>query len=145
MMDAKGRVLLPMALRKQMLEEGSDVFVLRKDIYESCLVLYSKDEWDRQTEILGKKLNPYNRQHNEFLRLYYKDVERVEIDSVGRILISARMKTLAGLDKELVLAGQLGKVEIWSKTQYDNSTKMDQFSVLAEKLLGASPIESEDI
>lgn len=145
MMDAKGRVLFPSAFRKQMPEGIGDSFVLKKDIYECCLVLYPMEEWERQNAILQKKLNPYKKEHNEFLRLFYKDVERVSLDNAGRLLISSRLQTLARLEKEIVLAGQLGKIEVWSKTQYEISTRMDGFSVLAEKLLGELPLGMEDV
>ena len=145
MMDTKGRVLFPASFRKQMPDGVSDSFVLKKDIYESCLVLYPMEEWERQNSILQKKLNPYNKEHNKFLRLFYKDVEFVSLDNAGRFLISSRLQVLARIEKEIVLAGQLGKIEVWSKAQYEMSTRMDGFSVLAEKLLGTSPLGMEDV
>ncbi len=70
--DAKGRIILPAAFKKQMPPAAQDHFVVRKDIFENCLVLYSIDDWNRQLEKIRKKMNPYNREHNMFLRNFFK-------------------------------------------------------------------------
>ena len=58
-LDAKGRLMLPSAFVKQMGGAIVEKFVIKKDVFESCLVFYPQDEWDRQVNALRKKLNPY--------------------------------------------------------------------------------------
>jgi MraZ protein len=72
-LDEKGRVLLPAAFIKQMASSMQEKFVLKKDIFEACLVLYPRVEWDRQTQILRQNTNSYNREHNQFLRGLLKE------------------------------------------------------------------------
>lgn len=139
--DAKGRVMLSAAFKKQMPAAAQDKFVIKKDIYEKCLVLYPMDEWDRQNQLIRQNLNPYNKEHSQFLREFYKDTAEVELDANNRFLIPARLQSLAGIDKEkeLVLAGQLGKIEIWAKELYDRTSEsINDFGELANKILGGN-------
>jgi len=139
--DAKGRVLLPAAFKKQMPSATQDKFVIKKDIYENCLVLYPMDEWDRQNKLIQQNINPYNKEHNRFIREYYKDTAEVELDSNSRLLIPSRLLVMVNINKEndVVLAGQLGKIEVWSKDKYDKaSSEIENFGELANKILGGN-------
>jgi MraZ protein len=139
--DAKGRVMFPAAFKKQMPPASQDKYVIKKDIYEKCLVLYPMDEWERQNQLIRQNINPYNKDHNRFLREFFKDTAEAELDSNNRFLIPMRLLNLVGIDKEteVVLAGQLGKIEIWAKEQYDKtSEQIDDFGELANKILGGS-------
>jgi MraZ protein len=135
--DTKGRVLLPSAFKKQMPVDARDSFVVKKDIYENCLILYTIDEWEKQNNILRQKLNIYNKEHSAFLRAYYKGSAEISLDSNNRLLIPKRLLDSAEIDKDIVLSGQDKKIEIWSKVVYEsNYIKEDEFSTLAERILG---------
>jgi MraZ protein len=139
--DAKGRVMLPAAFKKQMPSASQDRYVVKKDIYEKCLVLYPMDEWERQNQLIRQNINPYNKEHNQFLREFYKDTAEVELDANNRFLIPARLLNLVNIDKEkdVVLAGQLGKIEIWAKELYDKTSEsISDFGDLANKILGGN-------
>jgi len=139
--DAKGRVMLPAAFKKQMPSASQDKYVVKKDIYEKCLVLYPMDEWERQNQLIRQNINPYNKEHNQFLREFYKDTAEVELDANNRFLIPARLLNLVNIDKEkdVVLAGQLGKIEIWAKELYDKTSEsISDFGDLANKILGGN-------
>lgn len=135
--DVKGRIILPVALKKQMPPEAQDHFVVRKDIFENCLVLYSSDDWNNQLERLRKKINPYNREHNLFMRNFFKGTLELTIDTSNRILIPRRMLDLISADRDVVLLGQEGKIEIWALESFGQIDMVpDDFADLAEKLLG---------
>ncbi len=89
--DAKGRIILPMAFKKQMPAEALDQFVVRKDIFENCLVLYSADDWKRQVEKIRSRMNPYNREQNKFRRNFFKGTLELTLDNNNRILIPKRL------------------------------------------------------
>ena len=142
--DAKGRVMLPSAFKKQMPPEASDHFVVRKDIFEECLVLYTIDDWNMQLEKIRKKLNPYNREHNKFLRNFFKGTAELALDANNRMLIPKKFLEMIKAEKDLVLAGQDGRIEIWSASVYDTiDMRAEDFADLAEKLLGGVSDESE--
>jgi MraZ protein len=134
--DEKGRAMLPSAFKKALSAEAKDTFVVKKDIYEKCLVLFPKDEWERQVEMIRANLNPYNREHSTFLRGFYKGTAEVELDATNRLLVPKRLLEEAGIGKEAVLAGQDGKIEMWAKEAYDSIEVGDQFADLAQKILG---------
>jgi MraZ protein len=137
--DIKGRVTFPAQLKKQMDSVSEGRFVVKKDIFEQCLVLFPMHEWERQNEIIRSKINPYNREHNKFLRNFYMGSAEIVLDSNNRLLIPKRLLDLAKITKEAILAGQDGKIEIWSKELYDSAEEnQDDFASLAEKIMGGN-------
>jgi MraZ protein len=136
-LDEKGRVLLPSALLKQMDSGMQEKFVLKKDIFDSCLVLYPMTEWERQNQILRQNTNPYNREHNQFLRGFYKGTAEVMLDANNRLLIPKKLLDEIHADREIVMAGQLGRIEIWSREAYDKiESGGEKIAQLAEKIMG---------
>jgi MraZ protein len=137
--DVKGRIILPMAFKKQMPAAAQDHFVVRKDIFENCLVLYAIDDWNRQLEKIRKKINPYNREHNMFLRNFFKGTAELTLDNNNRLLIPKRLMELIGAERDVVLAGQDGRIEIWTASVYETiGMPSEDFANLAEKLMGGS-------
>lgn len=144
-LDTKSRVLLPAVFKKQMSPANQDRFVVKKDIFARCLVLYPMEEWDRQNNIIRAKTNPYNREHNQFLRTFYKGTAEVGLDGNNRILIPKRLLDEIGANNDIVLAGQFNKIEIWPKDDYNNMiTGDDEFALLAEKILGGLNLENNE-
>ena len=123
-LDDKGRVLLPSAFIRQMAGAMQDRFVIKKDIFDSCLVLYPMVEWERQNQVLRKNTNPYNREHNRFLRGFFKGIAEVVLDASNRLLIPKRLLDEIGANREIVMTGQLGKIEIWTKDAYDKDRRI---------------------
>lgn len=135
--DAKGRITFPSAFKKQISSASGDRFVVKKDIFEKCLVLYPMDEWERQNEIIRKRLNPYSKEHNKFLRNFYKGTAEVTLDGNNRLLIPKRLLDLVEISKEVILAGQGDKIEIWAKELYDKVDEPEEdFAKLAENIMG---------
>ena len=135
--DVKGRIILPMAFKKQLPADAPDHFVVRKDIFEDCLVLYPIDEWNIQLKKIRQRINPYNREHNKFLRNFFKGTAELILDNNNRILIPKRFLDMINADRDVVLAGQDGRIEIWSADIYEKiDMTADDFANLAEKLMG---------
>jgi MraZ protein len=142
--DVKGRIILPMAFKKQMPADAQDHFVVRKDIFENCLVLYSIEDWNRQVEQIRKKTNPYNRVHNMFNRNFFKGTAELSLDNSNRLLIPKRLMELIGADRDVVMAGQDGRIEIWAADIYDKiDMAPEDFANLAEKLMGGNLTDQE--
>lgn len=144
-LDVKGRLMLPVAFKKQNTGSVQDRYVIKKDIFESCLVLYPMDEWERQTKLIRKKLNPYNKEHNVFLRRFFMGMAEVTLDSNNRMLIPKRLLEEIKADKDVVMAGQMGKIEIWAKDQYSSINVGDhEFASMAEKIMEGLVDETEE-
>lgn len=142
--DIKGRIILPMAFKKQMPSAAQDHFVVRKDIFENCLVLYSIEDWNRQLEKIRRRINPYNREHNMFLRNFFKGTAEIMLDNNNRMLIPRKLLDAIEAERDVVLAGQDGRIEIWAAQVYERIDMLPgDFANLAEKLMGRDINESE--
>jgi len=142
--DSKGRLIFPSALKKQMGATPSERFVVRRDIFENCLVLFTGEDWEEQMKKVRSRINPYNREHNIFLRNFFKGTAELTLDTSNRLLIPRKLLDLAGVDKDIILAGQDGRIEIWASDKYDAiDMPVSDFADLAEKLLGGSLPEED--
>lgn len=135
--DAKGRLMVPSALKKQlapMLQEG---FVIKRAVFQNCLELYPMSEWN----VLMNRMNGLNRfkkKNNDFIRRFTAGVKTVEVDTNGRLLIPKDLTAFAGIEKEIVLSSAINIVEIWDKDKYENTidASSDDFAELAEEVMG---------
>jgi len=136
-LDAKNRFVFPSALKRQMPLAAEQSFVLKKDIYEPCLILYPRQTWDRIVEQLQQVLNPYNPQHNMFMRKFFSQTAELTLDANNRLLLPKRLTEQVGIDDTILLIGLGDKLEIWNPQQFEDSMIDDkQFMELAETLLG---------
>ena len=142
--DSKGRLIFPAAFKKQMQPASPETFVVRRDIFEQCLVLYTAEDWHVQMKKIRSRINPYNREHNRFMRNFFKGTAELTLDGSNRILIPRKLVEIAGIEKEVVLAGQDGRIEIWAGEKYSTiDMPVDDFADLAEKLMGGELPEEE--
>lgn len=133
--DTKGRILLPSSFKKQINNNYITQFVIKKSIFELCLLLYPLPEWEKQILILREQINPFNKEHVNFLREFYKGTAEISLDNNNRILIPKRLAEWAKLKDDVVLLGQDNKIAIWDKNTYESSTLPDdEFAKLAEKI-----------
>ncbi len=142
--DVKGRMIFPSALKRQMESISADRFVVRRDIFENCLVLFTIEDWEEQMKKIRSRINPYNREHNRFLRNFFKGTADLVLDASNRLLIPKKLLEQAGIEKDVVLAGQDGRIEIWAMESYEMiDIPADDFADLAEKLMGGFISEDE--
>lgn len=135
--DPKGRFVFPSAFLDQMGGGASRVFVVKKDLYEKCLTLCTVDSWQARVEAIKSRLNPFNKQHNSFLREFFKDTAEVELDSSNRLLVPKRLAEEAGLEKDICVLGLGDKIEVWSADVFEKSRpSADEFAAMAQELLG---------
>ena len=113
--DAKGRIFLPAVFRKQLQSAAEECLIMRKDTYQSCLVLYPESVWNNQMNELRSRLNLWNPKHQMIFRQFVSDVEIITLDSNGRFLIPKRYLKLANIEQEVRFIGMDDTIEIWSK------------------------------
>ena len=134
--DDKGRMVFPAPL-KGVLPPGSDMrFVIKKDLFEPCLQMYTLEEWDKQSAEVKSKLNFFNRQHAIFWREYMRDRDVVEPDAkLGRITVSRKLLDAIGVTKEVVFYGNDFKIEIWAKEEFEKERiSNEEYIAIAESL-----------
>ena len=135
--DAKGRLLLPAPLKKQLTASLLDGFVLKRSVFQPCLELYPMSEWNLMMNKINK-LNKFVKKNNDFIRRFTAGVKVVEIDALGRLLIPKDLVAFASISKDLVLSSAVNIVEIWDKDLYENFISNDEidFADLAEEVMG---------
>lgn len=135
--DDRGRLVFPAPL-KAALPLGSDMrFVVKKNLFEPCLEMYTFEEWKRQSgEVMSSLDLTFNRQHATFWREYMRDRDIVEPDAkFGRISIRAKLLAEIGVNKEVVFSGNDFKIEIWAKEKFEASAlSEEEFIAIAESL-----------
>ena len=111
--DAKGRAFLPAVFRKVLQTSGEENLVLRKDVFEDCLVLYPESVWNEQMDLVRSRLNRYNQQHQQIFRQFVSQVELLTLDGNGRFLIPKRYLQLADIQQSIKFTGNGDTIEIW--------------------------------
>lgn len=144
--DVKGRVFFPAQFRKQLQTAAEERLIMRKDIFQDCLVLYPESVWDEQLNELRRRLNRWNAAHQTLFRQFVADVEIVSPDSNGRILIPKRYLKMCGIDQEVRFIGMDDTIEIWSKQKADTPfMEPEIFGRELEKIMSADvPQQTND-
>jgi len=135
--DAKGRLMLPASLKKQLSPVLQNGFVLKRAVFQPCLELYPMAEW----EVLMQKVNALNRfkkKNNDFIRRFTAGVKMVEVDASGRLLIPKDLIVFANISKNVVVSSAINIVEIWDKEKYEQAIDdaTVDFADLAEEVMG---------
>lgn len=122
--DSKGRIIIPSTFRNILVTQYSSGLVLVNEALDPCLLAFPIEEWNGHL----KKLNSLP-QFNKHVRFYMRKVvasaTECEIDKQGRVLIPVALRQVACLQKEVVVAGQGKKIEIWDKQEWDDATNPD--------------------
>ena len=124
--DSKGRAFLPAVFRKVLQASGEENLVLRKDIFQQCLVLFPESVWNGRVDLLKSQLAPWKPAHQQILRQFVSEAEVVSLDGNGRFLISKRLQRAAGLEQDLRFIGVDDTIEIWSPQHLEKVLKSDE-------------------
>ena len=134
--DSKGRVFLPACFRRILQGGGCDKVMLRKDVYQDCLVIYPEDSWNRQLDLLRSRLDKWNAGHQMIFRQFVADVEEINIDASGRILLPKRYMKMAGIQREVRFIGMDDTIEIWAKEKVESPfMSPEEFGRELEKIM----------
>ena len=134
--DVKGRVFLPASFRKVLQASGEESLILRKDVYQACLVLYPEKVWNEQLDMLRSRLNRWNPAHQQIFRQYLYDVEIITPDSSGRILIPKKYLQTVGIEQSLRFIGMGDYIEIWSTENTEKTfIPQEEFTNALESLM----------
>ena len=134
--DVKGRVFFPALFRKELQKAGEERMVMRKDVFQSCLVLYPESVWNEQLDHLRAQLSRWNARSQMVYRQFVADVELVTLDGNGRFLIPKRYVQMADLHQEVKFIGMGDTTELWGKEQAEGSfMEAEDFQQALEQLM----------
>ena len=123
-LDAKGRVIIPAKLR----EDLGESFVVTLGL-DGCLFAYPMNEWEGFIEKL-KEL-PGTKEARMLQRHFLANAAPCELDKQGRTLVPQTLREFAGLEKDVILAGNLSRVEVWSKEKWSENCNYDDMDSIA--------------
>ncbi len=124
--DAKSRTNFPPKFRSEM---GDTLYVTKW--FDNCLVVFGEKEWSRlESKFEGMPVV----KSRELLRTLYGNAAELSPDKQGRILLTQYLKDHAQITKDIVIIGARTYAEIWDKEKYEENEKLNDFSVIEEKL-----------
>ncbi|KLT66603.1 division/cell wall cluster transcriptional repressor MraZ [Pedobacter sp. BMA] len=135
-LDAKGRLSVPAALKKQLPAAESEGLIINRG-FEKNLVIYPKNVWDAVVADLAR-LNIYDQENRAFVRAFTRGATELSLDAAGRVLLPKSLTEYAGISADIVLACQLDRIEVWDKKSYEDifDDVPANFANLAQKVMG---------
>ena len=119
-LDEKGRLSIPSKFREIIAQDHDGRLIITN--FPLCLVAYTPEQWgiiESRTSMLSNvKSNVQS-----FLRYFYSGATECELDRQGRILIPPSLREAVDLDRQVVVAGMVNRIEIWSQTRWDEEMK----------------------
>lgn len=136
-LDAKGRMMIPSNLKKQLPDAGQEGLVINRG-FEKHLTIYTKKEWDKILDEIAK-LNQYEKKVRDFTRYFMRGATELSLDSANRVLLPKSLLEYAAIESEVVLACQFDKIEVWAKDSYEAQldNEPENFANLAEEVMGS--------
>ena len=113
-LDHKGRLIVPARFRERL---GSE-FVLTIAPPDGCLALYPSATWVEYCERL-EAVPEKDERYRRFVRYLFANTEEVGSDNQGRVVVPARLRAYAGIDRQVVSVGLLTRIEIWAQERYE--------------------------
>ena len=156
--DSKGRVFLPAMFRRVLAsslenngEEGvkdktgsAEVknssggemsLIMRKDLFEDCLVLYTEQTWELRMNELTSRLSVWSRHDQALKRRFSADAEWLTLDNNGRMLLPKRYLKMAGIEGEVTFIGMDDTIEIWASSKLKEHQESEDFAAEIEKVM----------
>ncbi len=107
----KGRFNVPAPLRQGLAASAENTFVVSPGP-EGCLDVYPLDEWNRRIRVLRRI--PNKRQGRYYKRLILSQAVQCKMDAHNRILIPPDMLKSVGIEKQIMIVGQIDHLELWN-------------------------------
>jgi len=111
--DDKGRMLIPKEYRAEL---GESIMLMRG--VDGQLYIYPKQVFDEKRQRMAQFDDT---ESFRLTRLAFNTAVGCEVDKQGRILIPLRLRAYAGLDGQVVIAGNEDHLEVWNSDEYENA------------------------
>lgn len=145
-LDAKNRVHVPRRFHAGLDtdSEGQRVAVVTRG-FDGCLFLFSEPGFRAILERL-KTQAFVGAQERKMQRLFFSSSQRVLLDAAGRLVVPEKLKTRAGIEREVVMVGAVSRIEIWPKAAWEafESENEGEFDRLDQVLCGDDDVPAEE-
>ncbi|MBM3403897.1 MAG: division/cell wall cluster transcriptional repressor MraZ [Bacteroidetes bacterium] len=134
-MDEKGRIQLPVMLRKQIPADSLDTFMINMG-FEGCLNLFPYYEWKKEKEVLDQK-SLYDDEARAFARFFNFRSAILKMDGQYRLLLPKPLLEEAGIRKDIVLSAFGNRIEVWAAEKYRDAAVLtnERYAELAKKVM----------
>ncbi|NMB76327.1 MAG: division/cell wall cluster transcriptional repressor MraZ [Myxococcales bacterium] len=116
--DSKGRVSIPSRFREILSSKYQDDRLIVTSFVDPCLIAYPVAEWQAFEEKV-RKLPQFDPRVIQVKRVLISGAMECPIDKNGRILIPPTLREFAALEREVIWAGMVDTIEIWSKQNWE--------------------------
>ncbi len=134
--DSKGRVTIPAKLRKHVVSEANDTFVMTQGT-AACIDVYPLDQWNQFEQKL-LQLNSFQPNEAKFIRMILQYASEDSLDSQSRILVPQSLLEYAKIEKEVLILGALKKIELWNPKVFEEYLKQtpETYEQIAAQVMG---------
>lgn len=122
-LDNKGRLILPVAFRDMLGEEGA---IVTRGL-DRCLVIFPRSDFEIWRQKI-RDLPTTDPRTRNLRRLIFSGAAEISPDGQGRINLPLYLRQYAGLDGNVIVAGMDANIEIWdaahwaeTRTQFEES------------------------
>jgi MraZ protein len=112
--DEKSRLTLPARFRDAL----GDGVVLARGL-DGNVAVYPRETWKVTVETRISALDPLSREARELRRFFFSGAAEADLDRQGRILVPAVLTRHAGLEREVVVAGNYDHLELWNPSSWE--------------------------
>lgn len=147
-LDEKNRFVLKQDFRYGLVEAGKLEFTIALG-FSGGLIIYRNSEMEKIVKKFRK--NMHKIEFQQFFTLFFSTLYPTSCDKLGRVNIPPLLKQAAKIQKEIVIAGVLDRIEIWPKGIYDEnlqkltsgSNEVQSVMNKAFSLLDEDPVDVE--
>ena len=141
-LDAKGRVFFPSDFRRQ-LQADDTRLVLKRDVFQPCLVLYPYAAWLAEVDAVKSRLNRWDPVQAMLFRQFMAEVEVLNLDAAGRLLLSKLWLQQAGLSGKVRFVGADDRVELWSAEAAEQCfLRPEEFALAMQRAMNGGAAEA---
>ncbi len=133
--DIKGRIIIPAPFREIITSNYSSKLHITNAPFDKCIHIYPMEEWNKLQEQVRTKPRS-DEAIKFFLRRVIASAIEIEMDKQGRVLIPAALREDANINTNVVMAGQIERIELWDRNEWDtlfDPAKIDRKNI-EEKL-----------
>ncbi|MEA2273460.1 MAG: transcriptional regulator MraZ [Solirubrobacteraceae bacterium] len=130
-LDAKNRLTIPAKFRASF----SDGLVLARWL-DPCVAIFTPDGFDRFNDSFIGDMHPLSPERRRLTRFFSGGAFDVELDSAGRVTLNGPLLEHGGIDREVVVIGNVDHLEVWDRSRYvaDQTDLPDHVARIAESL-----------
>lgn len=133
--DTKGRIIIPAPFREIITSNYSSKLYITNAPFDNCLYIYPMEEWNKLQDQVRTKPRS-DEAIRFFLRRVIASAVEIEMDKQGRVLVPAALREDASINSNVVMAGQIERIELWDRNEWDtlfDPAKIDR-KTIEEKL-----------